>query len=108
MTTDPVQDHTHVDAAEAADANDPAVGDGTPATAPDVPADDWAELAGRHWRPTRKWVVARVTALLAILTMWQVTGGWDAEETIAVIALVGEGAISYLTPNDATPGGVPQ
>lgn len=94
-------DHTHVNAANAADAADPIVGDGTPDTAPAIEADEWGELAARRWRPTRKWVAARVTALAAILTMWQVTGGWDAEETIALIGLVTEGAISYLTPNGA-------
>lgn len=49
--------------------------------------------------PSRKWIVARITATAALLTMWATTGTWDVEETIALIGLVSEGAISYYTPN---------
>lgn len=44
-------------------------------------------------------MVARITAVSALLTMWATTGSWDLEETIGLIGLVSEGAISYLTPN---------
>ena len=55
------------------------------------------------WKPTRKWIAARVTAFTAIATMWVVTGGWDAEETLATITVVSEAAISYLVSNGDTP-----
>ena len=49
--------------------------------------------------PTNKWLAARVTAIAALLTMWATTGTWDAEETVMLIGIVSEGAISWLTPN---------
>ena len=49
--------------------------------------------------PTNKWLAARVTGLAGLLTMWATTGSWDTEETVALIALCSEAAISYLTPN---------
>jgi len=57
--------------------------------------------------PTRKWWAARVTALAGLLIMFVATGGWGAEETVAIITLVSESLVSYLIPNESTPGGVP-
>lgn len=50
-------------------------------------------------KPTNKWLVARITGLTALLTMWATTGSWDLEETVALIGLLSEAAISWLTPN---------
>lgn len=52
--------------------------------------------------PTRKWVAARIIALSALLTMWATTGSWDTEETVALIGLLTEAAVAYLTPNQPT------
>lgn len=49
--------------------------------------------------PSRKWVAARITALAGVLIMWVTTGGWDAEESVALITLVSESAVAYLVPN---------
>lgn len=49
--------------------------------------------------PSNKYLAARVTAIAGLLTMWATTGSWDTEETVALIALCSEAAISYLTPN---------
>lgn len=57
--------------------------------------------------PTRKWLVTQITAVAAVLTMWVTTGSWDAEETVALIGLISQAGISYLVPNNNTPGGVP-
>ena len=57
--------------------------------------------------PTRKWIVARITALAAVATMYITTGSWDTEESLALVGLITEALISYLTPNHDTPGGVP-
>lgn len=58
-------------------------------------------------KPTRKWIAARIVGVVGVLTMWATTGTWDVEETVALLALVSEGTLSWLTPNDPTPGGVP-
>jgi hypothetical protein len=58
-------------------------------------------------KPTRKWWAARAIAIGALATMFVTTGGWDAEETVAVLGLVTEGIVSWLVPNESTPGGVP-
>lgn len=55
--------------------------------------------ARNPWLPTRKWMVARVTALAALAAMYLTTGSWDTEESIAAVGLVSEALISYLTPN---------
>jgi hypothetical protein len=57
--------------------------------------------------PTKKWAVTQITAVAALLVMWATTGSWDTEETVALIGLVSQAGIGYLTPNADTPGGVP-
>lgn len=66
------------------------------------------EAVRRHagWFPTRKWMVGQITALGALLTMVVTTGGWDQEETVALVGLVVAGATAYLVPNLDAPGGV--
>ncbi len=58
-------------------------------------------------RPTNKWFATQVTALAALATMYFTTGGWDVEENISLVGIVAQAAISWLVPNDNTPGGVP-
>jgi hypothetical protein len=50
--------------------------------------------------PSRKWFAARVTALAGLATMIATTGGWDSEETVALITIVASAAVSWLTPNE--------
>lgn len=57
--------------------------------------------------PTRKWVAAQVVALAAIATMYVSTGGWNQEESVALIGWFVQAATTYLVPNEDTPGGVP-
>lgn len=57
--------------------------------------------------PTRKWWATQVTALAAIVTMYFTTGSWDQEESVALVGLVAQAAVGWLTSNEATPGGVP-
>jgi hypothetical protein len=49
--------------------------------------------------PSRKWFATQVTAVAALLTMLVTTGSWDLEESVALIGLVSQAAIGYLTPN---------
>jgi hypothetical protein len=56
--------------------------------------------------PSRKWAVAQVTALAAIATMWATTGGWNQEETVALIGWVVQAVSTYLVPNDPAQAGV--
>ena len=49
--------------------------------------------------PSKKWFVTQITAVAALFTMWATTGSWDVEETVALIGLVSQAGIGYLTPN---------
>jgi hypothetical protein len=61
----------------------------------------------RSYLPTNKWLVTQATALSAFATLYLTTKGWDIEESIALNALILQAVVSYLTPNQDTPGGVP-
>jgi hypothetical protein len=65
-----------------------------------------AELA--KWMPTRKWWVATVTAVGGFLTTWVATGQWTKELSGALITIGTQRVVTYLTPNESTPGGVPR
>jgi len=101
-----MNDGRHLSDEELEAAQDPSVGDGSPETAPERPADEFSK--GASWKPTRKWIAARVVAVAGIATMYVVTNGWDDEETLAAITLASEAALSFLVPNELTPGGVPR
>jgi uncharacterized protein involved in response to NO len=62
--------------------------------------------ASKTWFPTRKWLAAQVVALGAIASSWAASG-WDGTETNLMIAWVIQAAVTYLLPNQDTPGGVP-
>ena len=56
--------------------------------------------------PTRKWIAAQVVAAAGIATS-AIDSGWDATETKLVIAVLVQATVTWLLPNDSTPGGVP-
>jgi hypothetical protein len=58
------------------------------------------------WVPTRKWWAAQAVALAGIATSY-VDSGWDATETKLCIAVAVQAVVTYLLPNEDTPGGVP-
>lgn len=58
------------------------------------------------WIPTRKWIAAQIVAIAGIATSW-VESGWDQTETKLCIAVAVQAAVTYLLPNEQTPGGVP-
>jgi len=49
--------------------------------------------------PTRKWLAALIAGLGTIAVMALTTDGFDKEEWIAVVGLLVERSVSYLTPN---------
>ena len=66
-----------------------------------------AVVATKRWWPTRKWWAATVLAAVAVATLWVTKGAFDRDVAIAVIGAVGQAVVSYLLPNQDTPGGVP-
>lgn len=109
---------THVSPAEARQAADPTVGDGTPDTAPDVAHEDgdwaaatgWDRLKKVRWVPTNKWVVARVVAVQGWLVAFIEAGGDLGDNTtlqILGVTLIAESLTSYLTPNTEPDDGTP-
>lgn len=52
-----------------------------------------------EWFPTRKWMVRSVIAIGGLATMYFSTGTWDAEESIATVAVCVGALTAYLTPN---------
>lgn len=101
------EDQRQVSPEERAQALDPAIGEGTPASAPEVvpPDDDWQ---GFSWRPTRKWVVGLAGAVSATLASWIVTGAFDDVERGMIGAALSTLIPAYFTRNAPTPGGVPE
>ena len=63
----------------------------------------------KSWVPTKKWIVAQVTALggLAIMLL---TGDSEVTdpEIIAVVTFFVQAIATYLVPNADTAGGVPR
>lgn len=56
--------------------------------------------------PTRKWIAAQIVGAAGIATS-AIDSGWDATESKLVIALLVQALVTWLLPNDPTPGGVP-
>ena len=78
-------------------------------TAPVTPISPPTAPRPSLW-PTRKWWAALVAGGVAFITLLA-TSHYDFTSTQVVIALtglIGQAVISYLVPNDAAPGGVPQ
>jgi hypothetical protein len=74
-----------------------------PETQP-APADS---LPMRSYYPTRKWMVAVVTAMGTFTVTWIQAGRLTTELQIALVGIVTQSVVTYLTPNQDTPGGVP-
>lgn len=87
----------NVSATEAMAALEPTIGDGTPSTAPDFDPDSWDSAPPRM--PSRKWFAALLVGLGTIATLYFSTDGWDVEESIALVGLVIERGVAWLTPN---------
>jgi hypothetical protein len=64
------------------------------------------EAPVKSWVPTRKWFAAQAVAIAGIATSY-VDSGWDATETKLCIAVAVQAVVTYLLPNESTPGGVP-
>jgi hypothetical protein len=58
------------------------------------------------WLPTRKWFAAFVTGCGTIATAIILTGFTDSIK-VGIVGFLVERAVSYITPNAPTPGGVP-
>lgn len=56
--------------------------------------------------PSRKWIANQIAGIAALLTMWVTTGEWDTAETVALIGLLSQAAITYLVPNAPDKAGV--
>jgi hypothetical protein len=61
---------------------------------------------GKSLQPTRKWWVAQITAMAALLVAWVNVGAWNRTVTIGLIGFASQAVTSYLTPNHDVPGGV--
>jgi hypothetical protein len=61
-------------------------------------------INGRGWYPTRKWLVARVTALAGWLIAWIQADTFNDTLAIAGVTLLAEALTSYLTSNVPPPG----
>lgn len=57
--------------------------------------------------PTRKWWATQVTACTALALMYVTTGGWDQEESIALIGLASQAALGWLVSNKEGASGLP-
>ncbi|MEU6036476.1 hypothetical protein ABZ801_13810 [Actinomadura sp. NPDC047616] len=62
---------------------------------------------GKSFMPTRKWWAALITALTVVMINWVQAGSLSKEILIALIGVMSQAVVSYLVPNDSTPGGVP-
>jgi hypothetical protein len=52
--------------------------------------------------PSRKWWVTQITALTALMIAWINAGMWDRTLSIALVGLISQAAVGYLTPNSAS------
>jgi len=57
--------------------------------------------------PTRKWFAGVTTATAAFLVNWISAGHFNKEIKIALVGLAASAVVSYLVPNEMTPGGYP-
>jgi hypothetical protein len=59
----------------------------------------------KSWWPTRKWIAGVVTAIAAFFINWINAGEFSKEIAIGLVGLVASAIVSYLVPNEMTPGG---
>jgi hypothetical protein len=72
-----------------------------------APARDLAEPAPPSRLPTNKWLAVLVSGLFTIGAHAIASHGWDSTEWAELFTLFSGLALSYLTPNQPTAGGVP-
>jgi hypothetical protein len=65
------------------------------------------DTAQKSWQPTRKWIAATITALGAIAVLWIQAGSFSMAVGIALVGAIVQALVTYVLPNDNTPGGVP-
>jgi hypothetical protein len=65
------------------------------------------DSAQKSWLPTRKWFAATFTALGAIAVLWIQEGGLTMAVGIALVGAIVQALVTYVLPNENTPGGVP-
>jgi hypothetical protein len=73
---------------------------------PVAPAAVAVADVARGWVPTRKWIAAQVVALGA-LAVSAIESGWGNTEWALLVGIIVQGGVTYLLPNELTPGGVP-
>jgi len=61
----------------------------------------------KSWLPTRKWFAAQIAAVATLLVAWLNADGWNKTLAVALVGLVAQALITYIVPNQETPGGVP-
>ncbi len=80
----------------------------TVATAPAAPPAAPSQTSPtKSWLPTTKWMAATITALTAVACLVVTHHGFDTDVTVALITVIGQALVTYLVPNQETPGGVP-
>ena len=57
--------------------------------------------------PTRKWFAAQIAAVATLVVAWLNADEWNKTLTVALVGLVAQALITYIVPNQETPGGVP-
>lgn len=57
--------------------------------------------------PTRKWWATQVTAVAGLVIAWITVGNWNQQLSIALVTLVAQALVGYLTPNLSTPSPAP-
>jgi hypothetical protein len=72
-----------------------------------TPTPVQSDPAQKSWQPTRKWIAATVTALGAIAVLWIQAGSFSMAVGIALVGAIVQALVTYLLPNENTPGGVP-
>jgi hypothetical protein len=57
--------------------------------------------------PTRKWWATQVTAVAGLVIAWITVGNWNQQLSIALVTLVAQALVGYLTPNLSAPSPAP-
>jgi hypothetical protein len=71
-----------------------------------TPAEPVVVAVKKTWVPTRKWFYAQAIALGGLATS-AIQSGWDETESVLAVGIVVQAIVTYVLPNEDTPGGVP-